>query len=428
MGMKKTSIRIAGMAFLIAMVSGCGSQDNAVNVSTKVSTEPVTLSLYQEGASLSDEEFQKYFADPVKAKYPNITMTYVKAPKGQTVKDLLASGGDFPDLLYSSNQNVGLFKPLGVVQDLSAMVKQQKMDLNRFNKHDIAAIRTFADKDELYAIPFSENYPVLVYNKDIFNKFGVDYPKAMTFDEAVALGKRLTRNEGGVQYIGFDPANPVNLSYSLALPFADAKTNKALINNDQFAKVFSVLKSLYQTPGFIGPKNKISYGPAGFFKDKILAMHSIWANGIVAQNNAEVNWDLAPIPTFPERPGKGREVDAHLLMVSTLSKHKDAAFQVISLVTSDERQKAINKDGRFAVLADPELRKIYASNLDTFKGKNIAAIFEREPQTPPLPTEYDNEVKALVNKAASELVGKDVNTVLRETQEKADAAIAEQLK
>jgi hypothetical protein len=51
-----------------------------------------------------------------------------------------------------------------------------------------------------------------------------------------------------------------------------------------------------------------------------------------------------------------------------------------------------------------------------------------ESQTLPLPTEYDNEVKALANKAANELVSKDVNTVLRETQAKADAAIAEQLK
>lgn len=50
------------------------------------------------------------------------------------------------------------------------------------------------------------NIPALFYNKDIFDKFGVAYPKnGMIYEETLDLdlARRVTRSDGGVQYLGF---------------------------------------------------------------------------------------------------------------------------------------------------------------------------------------------------------------------------------
>ncbi|NOU90117.1 extracellular solute-binding protein [Paenibacillus sp. LMG 31460] len=60
---------------------------------------------------------------------------------------------------------------------------------------------------------------VLYYNKDIFDKFGISYPRnGMTWDEVYDLAKKLNRTEDGISYRGFGMAagamftvNPLSL-------------------------------------------------------------------------------------------------------------------------------------------------------------------------------------------------------------------------
>jgi multiple sugar transport system substrate-binding protein len=55
-----------------------------------------------------------------------------------------------------------------------------------------------------YGMPVSTTSGALFHNKDLFDKFGVPYPKdGMTWDVLYELAKKMTRNEGGVQYKGF---------------------------------------------------------------------------------------------------------------------------------------------------------------------------------------------------------------------------------
>src|SRR5690606_19838385 len=54
------------------------------------------------------------------------------------------------------------------------------------------------------ALPMYINQHILFYNKDIFDKFAVDYPhNHMTWDELYETAKSLTRTDGGVNYLGF---------------------------------------------------------------------------------------------------------------------------------------------------------------------------------------------------------------------------------
>jgi multiple sugar transport system substrate-binding protein len=163
-----------------------------------------------------------------------------------------------------------------------------------------------------------------------------------------------------------------------------------------------------------------------FIKEKTAAMilYNIDFIGTLIQeeiNGNKMNWDMATYPSFPEAPGKSARSVSHVLMIAKSGKHKDEAFQVLSLVTSDkEVQSTSSRKGRVSALNDPEIRKLFGADLSNFQGKNAQDIFKATPAPNPAPTLYGNIAENPLNEAANNvLTGKmDINTALRQAEEK----------
>src|SRR5690606_8011575 len=101
--------------------------------------------------------------------------------------------------------------------------------------------------------------------------------------------------------------------------------------------VFEVVHAINDIPGNKGANLN------NFLKDKILAMVPSYDARIAALEllygtPEDFNWDITQFPSFPERPNTSLDSTGHFLMVSSLSKHKEEAFQVIDLLTSVENQ------------------------------------------------------------------------------------------
>lgn len=444
MAIKKSRLCFIAFLCIFIMMAGCSNQiaESGEDIDRKQSTsdkvkeqdpvkptekqDPVKITLFNQGGYLSEERLEKFFKEPMKKHLPHITLEVVTGNLNK-LEELIASK-TFPDLIYSSNPSLPDYINAKVLMDLSEPVKQENFDLERFDPVGIDAIRSYGQEGELFAVPFSTNMAVLIYNKDIFDKFGVSYPKdGMTWDEAIDVGRNVTRTEDGTHYIGFDPGYVPEIAFGMSLPFADAKAGKALLDTDQWKMIFEMLSRSYAVPGFIGPKNEYVYGMNVFFKEKRLAMMPIWLSGVV--NNLDIlktfGWDIVTIPNFQEFLGRGREVDMHVLAISSLSKHKEAAFDVIKLATSDEVQLNMSVSGTTSVLTNPDIRNVFGKNLEAFQEKNIQAFFKTTPGHPRKVTLFDTELRRLVDKSKNELAieKKDVNTYMRDLQEQANQKI-----
>jgi multiple sugar transport system substrate-binding protein len=412
--------------------SGKGSQGGdtpAKESGFVVSTEPVTLKFYVNVTRLSELEFQNYFVDPLKKKYPHITLQKLE---GEI--DKLVAAGDVPDLIMSDNDWHMPLKHLDLPMDLTELVKKSGLDLNVFLPESIQAIRNLDPKGGLEGIPLFLNTGALFYNKDLFDKFGVPYPKdGMLWSEVLELSRKLTRKENDVQYIGWDPRFPDHLISPYSQEFVDPKTNKALIDIPHYRKIFELFKQVYDQPGYIGPKNEYAYGPGGFVSTHILAMQADWVSKLVSDllqaeaKGAAPNWDLATVPNFEDTVGKGRHALADMLIITKPSKYKEQAMQVIQMLTSQEHQIMMTRDARLTVMKDKEVQNQFGANNPSLKGKNIAAIYKYPPSKTPQPHIADKEVQTVIRNIRKEMaVGKkDINTVLREGQELADKKIAE---
>ena len=79
------------------------------------------------------------------------------------------------------------------------------------------------------------------------------------------------------------------------------------------------------------------------------------------------------------------------------------------------------------MLNDDAIKKQFASELKSFQGKNVQAVFMLKQAPGTVLTDYDVELKKIIGEAAKEMAqtGKDVNTALRDAQNKAEKKMAE---
>jgi multiple sugar transport system substrate-binding protein len=416
------------MLSMIALsLAGCGSSKSSNADADPADQTPATVTVGFLPGWLTEEERTRYIIDPVQKKYPWITVEMRPYEKGRSLGEQVVAG-EIPDVVIDTNiYGFNGWKELGLIYSLSDLIKAHKMDLNRFEPEALEAIKMATQRDDLVAIPYTRHFSALYYNKDIFNKFAVAYPKdGMTWDETYELARRLTRQDGGVQYRGLAVNVIERMASQLSLPYVDPNTKQALVNNDKWRRVLEFAAKVYQIPG----NDQIAtYGTAAkLLLDGTLAMYAS-LNDIMGYNlytKPEV-WDMATYPSWPEAPGLGARVDAHAMGITPTSKNKNAAFKIIEVITSDEVQMDMSRHGKYPVMKDPKFGSSFGADLDFMKDKHIEAIYKTRPAKTFIPTEYDSFAMTQMNNALNSIAkkGVDVNSALREAEEKINKHISE---
>lgn len=424
---KRFAIAVLSSTLIAALFAGCSKDEGKPIQAASEPAKPVKLSVYQYSAFLTDEEFQTFMVEPVKKKYPHITLELVRSGKGTTPEELVAAG-TVPDLIYTGGAGAVKMIELNAVKEMTGLLGTKQIDLNKFEPVAIEAIKQYSPTGQLTALPLALNFSVMYYNKDIFDMMGAPYPKdGMNWDDTIELAKKVTRESGGIQYKGWDVDGGVQrFGEQLVLPVVDPKTLKATINTDGWKKAIDTLFRIKSIPGNDGIPSPIN----AFEQERNLAMFSALSArlGELEQMHNEgrpMNWDMASMPTFPEKPKNAFGANQFLLMVSSSTKHENEVMQLIKLFTDEEVQLALNKRGRLTSLKDKKFQNTFGENLNSMKGKNKEAIFKTTAAPLPPITVYDPIARSQAGIAAGEVLsGKsDLNTALRNAEEKANQLI-----
>ncbi|GAA4844547.1 sugar ABC transporter substrate-binding protein [Paenibacillus vulneris] len=408
-----------------SLLAGCSSgKQEGASASTK--KEPVELVFYQTGnADWKEEDFMNNYGNYIKQKFPNIIPKFVPVPASKSMDALITGGQQFDVLIFSiGHTHLNLIRN-EFQMDISDLIKKKSVDLTRFEPFTIDQQKEIANGG-IYGLPLSNTSPVIMYNKDIFDKFGVPYPKdGMTWDEIYDLAKQVTRNDNGTQYYGF-LASPEHISKTnqFSAPFVDPKTSKPMFDDPKMMAFLDNLKRFYQL--IPSPDGKPLAG--GFFastaqsnmfaKDRTLAMWSHFSNSAINFPD-DLNWDYVSLPYFKELGEVGPQAYPGYIYISKTSKHQDEAMDVIQALTSDEFQTMRSKMGIETALKNPEIKKTFAQDLPKYKGKNINAIFPKKYAAPAPLTEYNDLAWKRLNDAFG-FIGrgqKDSVTAVREANE-----------
>jgi multiple sugar transport system substrate-binding protein len=420
---------------VMGLVAGCsgGTEpgDTAASspaVNKPKSTEPVTLTMYAMQTG-QDERAVKALAK----KFPHISFNVIpyKNPDQDKVFREFLTTGTVPDVILTNFDSVRVLVDLQIAMDLTGLIKENKVDLNKFSPEAIEAMKLYGDGQAILALPYFLNLNALLYNKDIFDKFGVPYPKdGLTWKQVTDLAKSVTRLVDGVQYTGFHPSRPYTISSQLGAEFIDSKATKSTVTTDAWKQVFDVMKGIYSIEGNLPKDTSLLWDSyKAFLADQKLAMGVIFWNGFVSRmdelqkKNAGFNWDMATPPVFDSAPKLAPYLDQFVWSVSAKSKHKDVAFDVINYLTSEEMQLELSKDGYIPTINNEKAIAGLGANYSWMKGKNLQAMFKLQQTKPMLPTKFN--AKALMNTSYSDVLYKnvDINTALRQLEEKMNKAI-----
>jgi multiple sugar transport system substrate-binding protein len=344
--------------------------------------------------------------------------------------DQLLAQGTPPDIIYAAQSYAVTFRDdYKAIDDMSAYVKKANIDLNKFEPGVMNAIKSYGSKGEIYGLPLIISPWALYYNKDIFDKFGVAYPKdGLTWDQLIEVATKLTRVDGGVQYKGVVLQMIDKMAAQLSLPYVDPQTKKPALESDGWKKLFTQLKKVWDIPNLFTGKADINAYSTDFEQKKTAAMvpnNNKISNYVKEETTNGFNWDIAEFPSYPDKMGSYPAIEANTLMLDTASKHKDAAFKVIAYLVSEEVGTAISKTAQVSALNDKQIQTVFGSNYPTMKTKHIEGIFKGHPAPLAPVSVYDADgLKAARAAWSAVLVDqKDINSALHDGAEMLQQAI-----
>ncbi|TMV43039.1 carbohydrate ABC transporter substrate-binding protein [Paenibacillus mesophilus] len=413
------------------LAAGCSDRNDgskSEGQSKPAQAKPVELVFYALSAlSGTDEEKAEQWTAYVQKKHPNISLKFINATDTNTVDNVIATKQPV-DILFGSFANFLRFKDREMTGDMTELVKQNKFDLSSVEKQYVDMVQQYHD-GKLPLLPVYDLRLGVYYNKDLFDKFGVPYPKdGTTWENLLDTARKLTREESGVTYRGFATASAgaglaIN-QYSLG--YTDPKTGKLAINTDQWKRYFAPIVPMFTVPGY-NPTKEIVEGGLKLFEEgsaaMVIAFNSYGSFTLPSKN---LNWDVTSLPEMSDLRGIGSQPYPVYLGLSSTSKHKDEAFQAISALLSLETQiDRSSKFGVFSPLKDQKAKVAFGES-KMWKGKNFQAFAGQKPAAPApaVNANLKNIAESELNKVFTSVITgeKDINTALREAEDATDKA------
>jgi multiple sugar transport system substrate-binding protein len=248
---------------------------------------------------------------------PDITIKSVSVGKQcDNPPDFTArlTGGTMTDVFYGYMTDLQQVLDSGQAMDITSFVN--KDTVSTWDSVDPALKQVFTDNGKLYAVP-TKNYSMgLLYNKNLFQKAGLDVsspPK--TWAEVRTAAKKIAATGGGVS--GFSDYSAGNTGgwhftaelYSQGGQILSADGKKADFNNPMGKQVLQNIKDMRYGDNSMGSRQLLQWGDlltnAGAGKVGMFIGAPDATTAIVTQFQGKYqDWAMAPMPG-QDGPAKG---------------------------------------------------------------------------------------------------------------------------
>lgn len=437
MNREKTSLTILVAALAAVLAAGCNGSDKAGqddSGSLSEADKPAELVIHSDSGD-SVESFDERFGNAIRSKFPHYTITYIETGQGTSKSELFAAGQTI-DINFDT---IGYFMNSMVKNDLqfdmSEMIKKKNIDLSLLDAAAVEGMKQISGGG-MWGIPVTNEKLVLLYNKDLFDQFGIPYPRdGATWEELIELGKQLTRNDNGRQIVGlYAELGHLLRTNQYSLGLVDPDTLKPSFSTNELWK--QLIDTAFVKPAAANGYQEFMRNERGgvlpaksnFIKDRNLAMYIGLTSTVFtsADQMDGLNWEIATMPELKELPGIGSQPYPVYFSVTKTSQNKEAAMKVIKYLISEEFQLAISRKGNVPALTTDTVVNAFAQN-SAYQDKNWPAVFAQKPAPIPMKTLYDgnaeSEIRAVIPKVV--LGETDMNTALRTADENANKNIAE---
>ena len=247
--------------------------------------DPVTIRFWQAGGDTVDAStVMRALLDVFEAKYPWITVEYQAIPWSNDPHVQFQTGiagGDIADLLVVGSpldfqlSNDGALLPLDDL--LSAEVKADISEV-LMKECTYSGSQNEDMVGKIMSVPLYTGTRAIMYNKEIFDFFGVPYPtEEMTHAELLEMARKLTGDMNGTKIYGYGTRATtseqyLNFAWNYGAILVDPATWKAGTDSDAWRKGIEDYLKFY-TEG-VTPEGSVAMDGATLF--------NMFANGEIA--------------------------------------------------------------------------------------------------------------------------------------------------
>ena len=305
---------------------------------------------------------------------PEIKVEFLHIPQNYFQKiHLLFASNTAPDVIFMNNQYLPIYANAGVLEDLTPY--QKDLELDKFYQK---SVQTLSWEGKVYGVPRDISNLVIYYNKNLFDKNGITYPKkGWSYEQFLDTAKKLT-NSPEVFGISFEEEPLFYMPYLMkfgvvGIPkFEDEKVQNALKN-------YADLRHKHKVAPL--KEHSASATMAQMFLQERLGMY-ISGRWLVPKfrEDAKFDWDVVEFPgTVP--------MDSSGWVIAKSSKHKSEAIKLVKFLSSSENLKEFTKSG----LIVPARIDVAQSEtfLDDQKPKNTKVFLEVIETSKPTQTTTD---------------------------------------
>ena len=362
--MKKKVIAVfLVLTVLLSMVAvaGCGS-DSSSDGKTEIE-----IIQYKMEATDYFDALEKEFNET----HDDIHLTIDSPNDASTIMKTRFIREDYPDIIgIGGDINYSYYVDAEILADLSdwdgmSNIKEAYLD--------IAEALEFVPTDGTYIAPYMANAAGILYNKDMFDAAGLEYPQAdWTWDDLLTAAQALTKD--GVY--GFYAPVTYNELYKVVAQnggaLFDEDGNPTIDSAENVEALQWMLDKMLKY--HIQPTSEEMSGktPEDMFKNSEIAMEVTGSWMVTTFADAPFEWDIA---LEPGNTDQVHHVFADGIVASADTKNAEAAWKLIKFLSTDPTAAKIRLDSSWDLPAtnDESVQEQYTSQE---KPEHREVIFE----------------------------------------------------
>lgn len=317
----------------------------------------VTHVIWYVRANMAEQAWQQDIVIPdFEQKHPNIRINLIVAEPDEFDSKMMAmiTAGTPPDIWsHWGPSNFQDYVRQGLVANLTPYVEKDNFDLSDF---DPTVLDSFQIDGRLLGLPFWTTGSFVFYNKDLFDRAGVEYPTTNWDDRSWIWNAFLEKCDNLTQLTG-DPATDVygcNLdlwpqdayawlwgqNFYPESAYRDGFSDRAFLEDPLVAEAFQARQDLIWKYRFMpGPIELAAIGDVDLFESQKVAMQLTGGWGWWTYSNiTDFRWGAAALPYGADNRRDVLFTDPWML--SSKTQHPDEAWTFLKYLVSPEVQRS----------------------------------------------------------------------------------------
>lgn len=346
--------------------AGCGQGAPKADPAAEPQARPVTIQFWTIALKPTFNDYLNGLISKYQQANPGVTVAWTDLPFNAIQDKLLTAiaAGDAPDVVNLNTEMTMNLAVKGALLDIDKVASPQQKAA-----YFDTLWRSAQYRDGVYALPWYAAGNVLIYNREIFRKAGLDPNRAPQTPEELAEYARRIKAETGIY--GFMPENRgLQMLFMAGVPILSPDKARAAFNTPEAAAKLAWFAGLFREQ--IVPPDAVN-------KDFQTALQRYMGGQLAMvltgpqflrriKENAPAIYRETWVAPWPQDAGGAHVIPLMNLVVPKLSKHHQQAVDFAAYVTSDDNQLAFAR----IVPILPSARQ--AASDDFFKARDTASV------------------------------------------------------